>query len=321
MSEYTIKRNLKRRSLLVTEAGKAAWVTEDIRQPKAGEVLVETIAGAISIGSEVPQFAGNARLNHRAKYPVMTGYENYARIIAVGKGVSDKFLGETVIAFYGHRTHAILPFDKLIFAPSRFAPPMALLVILTCDVAKGIRKLNIKPEERVLVTGAGAIGLMTVWVLRRYGVQIIHMVEPDEARCELAIELGASVALAPDDTHAWPADYAVGIECSSSDSAFWLLQDKAAQHGRICVLSDGNTEPLTLSTNFHSKELSIIGSSDGWDYHEHAIWYWRYAEDDTLANLIFDCTVSAEDLPQIFTKLASGDLSAIKVLVNYNRPD
>lgn len=321
MTSHAIKRNLKRRSLLVTAPHKAEWVQEDIRQPQAGEVLVETIAGAISIGSELPQYKGDARLSQRPTYPLMTGYENYARIIAVGEDVSDKFLGETVLAFYGHRTYEILPFDSILFAPSRFPPPTALLTILTCDMAKGIRKLQIRPDERVLVMGAGAIGLMTIWVLRHYGVQIIHVVEPDEDRRQRAITLGATVAASPDMTHTWPAEYPVGIECSSADSAFWLLQDKVAANGRICILSDGNTEPLTLSTQFHSKELTIIGSSDGWDYQEHAIWYWRYAEENTLAKTIFDMTVSVDDLPDTFAALATGAKRAIKVLVNYNRKD
>ena len=321
MSNKHLTRNLTRRSLLITAPQQAQWIQESIRQPQAGEVLVETLAGAISVGSELPSFRGDARLSERRPYPFMTGYENYARIIAVGEGVSEKFLGETVIAFYGHRTHEVLHFDKLLFAPSRFPPPTALLVILTCDMAKGIRKLQVQPEERVLITGAGAIGLMTVWVLKRYGVQVIHVVEPDEDRRKRAITLGATVAATPDMTHTWAAQYSVGIECSSADRAFWLLQDKLAAHGRICVLSDGNLEPLTLSTQFHSKELTIIGSSDGWDYHEHAIWYWRYAEEDTLARTIFDVTVAADDLPQMFASLASGEVRAVKVLVNYNRKD
>jgi alcohol dehydrogenase len=318
---YSITRNLKRRSLLVTAPHQAQWIQENIRQPKAGEVLVETIAGAISIGSELPQYRGDARLSHPPTYPHTTGYESYARIIAVGADVSEKFLGETVIGFYGHRTHEILPFDRLLFAPSRVSPPTALLVILTCDMAKGIRKLQIRPDERALVTGAGAIGLMTVWVLRRYGVQIVHVVEPDAERRERAITVGASLAASPDMTFTWSAEYPVGIECSSVNRAFALLQDKAAANGRICILSDGNTEPLTLIPEFHSKELTIIGSSDGWNYHEHAIWYWRYAEDNTLAKTIFDKTVAADELPDVFAGLASGEIRATKVLVNYNRKD
>jgi alcohol dehydrogenase len=320
MAHHSITRNLKRRSLLVTAPHQAQWVQENIRQPKTDEVLVETIAGAISIGSELPQYRGAARSSQHPTYPRMTGYESYARIIAVGAGVSEKFLGETVIGFYGHRTHEILPFAKLLFAPSRIPPPTALLVILTCDMAQGIRKLQIRPDERVLVTGAGAIGLMTVWVLRRYGVQIVHVIEPDAERRERAITMGASLAASPDMTFTWSAEYPVAIECSSVDRAFSLLQDKSAAHGRICILSDGNIEPLTLSPHFHSKELTIIGSSDGWNYHEHAIWYWRYAEDDTLAKTVFDMTVSADELPDVFAGLATGTLRATKVLVNYNRP-
>lgn len=44
-------------------------------------------------------------------------------------------------------------------------------------------------------------------------------------------------------------------------------------NGKICILSDGNIEELTLTANFYQKELQIIGSSDGYDYQKHADWF------------------------------------------------
>jgi len=232
--------------------------------------------------------------------------------------VPEQLIGEKVIASYGHRTHAILPMKDVILVPSRIPPPTALLAILTCDVAKGVRKLAIKPEERVLVTGAGAIGLMTVWLLKRYGIQTIHVLETDQTRCDKALELGASVAIHPAEGQRWHDEFEVGIECSSRDAAFQMMQEKMGFGGRICLLSDGNLEPLTLSAHFHHKELTLMGSSDGWDYQRHAIWFWQVVEDDnSLAEHLFDETISHNDLPMTFLKLGKGLLNPVKVLVNY----
>jgi alcohol dehydrogenase len=314
----TKRRSLLAKSLLLHGPKTLHWAEEMLPLLGDKDVLIETIAGAVSIGSEMPRYLGVSREESSLHYPIMTGYESYGRITALGSNLNEKLLGETVIAFYGHRSHAVLPFEKLIFAPSRVPPPTALLLILSCDVAKAIRKLQIQPEERVLVAGAGAIGLIAVWLLKRYGVQTVHVLEPEAIRRDKAIALGASLAVFPEEAERWPAEYPVAIECSSRDIAFQLLQEKMAHNGRIAVLSDGNLEPLSLSPYFHSKELKIVGSSDGWDYQQHALWFWKAVEDDqSLANALFELTIKAADLPKTFATIAKGEISPIKVLVNY----
>jgi alcohol dehydrogenase len=314
----TKRRSLLSRSLLLHGPKTLHWTEEMLPLLGDDDVLIETIAGAMSLGSEIPRYLGESRETTALKFPMMTGYESYGRITALGKNLNEKLLGETVLAFYGHRSHAILPFDKLVFAPSRVPPPTALLEILSCDVAKAIRKMQIQPEERVLVSGGGAIGLIAVWLLKRYGVQTVHLLEPEATRRDKAIALGASLAVFPEEAERWPAEYPVAIECSGRDIAFQLLQEKCAHNGRIAVLSDGNLEPFTLSPHFHHKELKIIASSDGWDYQQHALWFWKAVEDDqSLANALFDLTIKAADLPKTFAALAKGEISPVKVLVNY----
>lgn len=146
-----------------------AWIEEPIRPPGPGEVLVGTSTGAVSIGSELPQYEGTARSGALPTYPRMTGYESLGVVEACGAGVARPVVGERVVAFYGHRTHAVVPAAKAIPVPDGVSEALALLVILTCDVAKGVRRLAVRPEEPVLVVGGGAIGLLAVWVLRAYG--------------------------------------------------------------------------------------------------------------------------------------------------------
>ncbi|MEM9955586.1 MAG: zinc-binding alcohol dehydrogenase [Chloroflexota bacterium] len=314
----TRRRSLLARSLLLHGPHTLNWQEHMLPLVDEHHVVIETVAGAISIGSELPQYTGKARLATEPSYPKMTGYESYGRITSVGKHVPEQLIGEKVIAHYGHRTHAILPVDDVIFVPSRVPPPTALLAILTCDVAKGIRKLHITPEQRVLITGAGAIGLMAIWLLRRYGVQSIHVLDIDDNRCQKALDLGAQVATHPAEAERWMDDFDIGIECSSADSAFQLLQTKMTHNGRIVILSDGNYEPLTLSPHFHQKELVLHASSDGWDYHQHAIWFWQQVEKDhSLADTLFDVTIPHAELVQTFAKLAHESINPVKVLVNY----
>ncbi len=140
-------------------------------------MLVETLAGAISIGTELPHYLGTSR-GLGPHYPAMTGYENVALVRSCGAGVTDFAPGDRIVATYGHRTHALVDARKAIPVPDGISDDIAILSILSCDVAKGVRKLMPRPHDRVLVTGGGTIGLLTVWTLRQYGVEVVDLVEP-----------------------------------------------------------------------------------------------------------------------------------------------
>lgn len=309
---------MQRSSLLLIAPRQLQWFEEELPAPAEGEVLVQTIAGAISLGSEIPQYRGDARGSHEPGYPRMTGYESVGVVCACGPGVSRLHVGDRVVATYGHRTAAIVPEARAIPVPVVISDELALLAILSCDVAKGIRKLQPRYEETALVTGAGTIGLLTVWMLAALGLKRIDVIDPDAARRDLALVLGARATRSPDSSAAGSVGYSVGFECSGRDAGFALLQADLGPNARICVLSDGNLEPLTLTPAFHEKELEIVGSSDGWDYQEHARWYFEAVRRDFRdLERIFDRRIAAADLPATFEQLATDDDRPVKVFVRY----
>jgi alcohol dehydrogenase len=311
---------MRRQSLLLLAPGQLEWVTEELPPLQLDEVLVQTTAGSISTGSELPRYRGTARRTHPASYPQMTGYESIGVIVAYGSGVQRLHAGDRVVAFYGHRTHAIVPEAKAIAVPAGISDALALLAILTCDVSKGIRKVGIELGESVLITGAGTIGLLTVFVLKAMGVQDIDIVEPRAGRRSLAVQIGARTAMSPPEMEGKSNLYDIGFECSSRNAAFALLQNSMRHEGRVCILADGNLEPLVLAPTFHEKELRIVGSSDGWDYQEHAHWYFDVVRGHSY-NLeqIFDYHTTADDLAATFERLATGAITPTKVLVRYER--
>src|SRR5436190_21687835 len=107
-------RYMQTHSLLLMAPRQLAWVTEILPHLKADEVLAQTKAGAISIGSELPQYLGTARSTAPPHYPKMTGYESIGNVIACGSAIQHLHAGDRVVAFYGHRTHAIVPEAKAI---------------------------------------------------------------------------------------------------------------------------------------------------------------------------------------------------------------
>jgi alcohol dehydrogenase len=163
------------------------------------------------------------------------------------------------------------------------------------------------------------MGLFTLFILKAYGVAAVDVIEPDARRRELAEALGARTVLHPDEAAARKQDYAVGFECSARDAGFALLQRRLAPHGRLCVLSDGNLESLTLRPDFHAKELGVVGSSDGWDYHRHAAWYFDHLRrTPTRLADVFELDVFADELPATFERLANREIAPVKVLVRWS---
>lgn len=310
---------MQARSLLLTAPRQLEWVTETLPALQPDEILVQTTTGAISIGAELAQFRGTYRGSHASHFPRMTGYESVGSILACGEAVQNLHVGQRIVSFYGHRTHAIIPTNKAIPVPDNIPDALTLLAILTCDACKGIYKVAPQPDEAVLITGAGAIGLLTLAMLQARGIQQVDIVELNEHRRKLAALFGARRVMGSAEAQLDETNYLIGIECSSYNAAFTLLQNKLRQNGRLCILADGNIEPLVLTPAFHEKELAVIASSDGLDYQQHARWFFSHVlpEQGQLLEKLFQYETTAHQLIDTFEQLASGSISPIKVLVNY----
>ena len=281
-------------------------------------MLLQTCTGSISIGSELPLYMGAARGVDILRYPRMTGYESVGSVLACGEQVSHLRVGDRCVAFYGHRTHCVVPAAQVMVVPEGISDALALLAILTCDVAKGVRKVAPRPEEPVLVTGAGAIGLLTLFILKAYGSATVDIVEARLERHALALKLGARRAMMPQELSTTSESYAAAFECSSRNAAFALMQNNMHLNGRICILADGNYEPLLLEPAFHAKELQVVGSSDGWDYQLHAAWYFQEIQrHPTPLEELFQLQIPSDELISTFSQLALGVIRPTKVMVHY----
>lgn len=302
-------------SLLLHAPRTLSWVRAELTPPAPGEVWLVTLVGAVSVGTERPLYRGDAREAEPRRYPLMTGYESLARVVAVGEGVTHLSVGDRVVATYGHRSAACVSAGGLILVPADIPDEIALLAILSNDAGKGVGKLRLNPEDPVLVTGAGTIGLLALHRLRWLGFANVDVVEPLESRRTLAEAFGARAVFTPETL---PADlrYAAGVECSSAQTAFATLQRFVRPNGQLCVLADGNLEPLVLTPEFHARELSVVASSDGADYSGYArAFFERWREAREPLEELFTLRVSAHELPETFERLLVDP--PVKVFVSY----
>lgn len=105
-----------------------------------------------------------------------------------------------------------------------------------------VRKSDLKMGEVAVIQGAGPIGLLTAQLVRHGGASKLIVVEPNEARRELALSLGADAALHPDDAPAQIREMTSGLgadivyECAGVPSTIQSAVDLARRGGRVCLI-------------------------------------------------------------------------------------
>lgn len=162
---------------------------------------------------------------------------------------------------------------KLIDAECLYRVPVGLdlrTAALTEPVAvalHGIRKAMPTPTDRVLVTGAGPIGLLHVSILRSMGVTGITVSEPAPIRQERARRLGADCVTEPDGLvqPQWPMDlvaapFQVAFECSGNSEAMENALANIDVGGTLVLSGTGMRRPRFDPNRIILNELTVTGT-------------------------------------------------------------
>ena len=115
--------------------------------------------------------------------------------------------------------------------------------------------------ERILVIGAGVVGLLTASLLARIPAAQVTVVDVDLSRKALVERLGCVFA-SPDTA---PRDQELIVHASASEAGLRLALDRAAFEGRIVEASwYGDVAPsVPLGEAFHARRLRIVATQVG----------------------------------------------------------
>lgn len=124
------------------------------------------------------------------------------------------------------------------------------------------RKARVGPGTRVLVTGAGPVGLLCLQAALAFGATDVMITDVNPARLKLANDLGASETL--DVRHSSLSDAAfnpdVLLECSGHPAAIGEAIRAVGRAGRVVLVGMGGDEiPLPLS-HVQTRELEVTGT-------------------------------------------------------------
>ena len=112
--------------------------------------------------------------------------------------------------------YKVVPEARLLRLPDSLSTRAAALTEPTAIAIHTVNLSGATPDDRVLVTGGGPVGLLTTAVLRARGIDDITVSEPAPLRRERALAVGAARVITPDELPAAPN--AVSLRKSLRDS-------------------------------------------------------------------------------------------------------
>ena len=277
---------------------------QEAADPGPGEVLVAVGFGGIC-GSDLHYFHHGGFGSVRIKRPMVLGHEVAGTVRAVGPGVTAVQPGDRVavnpsrpcgsclhcleglpnqcldMRFYGSAMrdpHVEGAFRNLLLCDAVQCEPVAPGVLLQhaalaepFSVAlHGVQRAGPLLGKRVLVSGVGPIGALSVAAARIHGAAEITAVDLTDATLAIARAMGADVTINVAQDTGWLQRYAadgatrkgtfdVMLECSGNETA--LRAGLEAMRPRGVVVQLGLGGDVSIPQNMVvAKELSICGS-------------------------------------------------------------
>src|ERR1700728_2035003 len=224
--------------------------------PAAGEVLVRTLCSGISGGTERLVYRGEVpadlalddtidSLGGTFSYPFAYGY---ACVGEVAESSSRVFAFHPHQDVFAAQASELVPLPAIDPAAATLFPLVETALQVTLDAGDGYR-------DRVIVLGAGVLGLLTGLLLQRAGWRPL-IAEPQEWRRAVASSLGVS-AVAP--AELLKEEVPLVIDASGNPDAPATALGMLAHEGTLLIASWFGTKPVVLPLGgaFHRRRLTI----------------------------------------------------------------
>ncbi|MFA9515717.1 zinc-binding alcohol dehydrogenase [Halopenitus sp. H-Gu1] len=244
----------------------------DVPSPGAEELLVETDLSAISSGTEllvyrdetpaVPVDETLDAFEGGFEYPMRYGYAAAGTVTDVGTALDDGWLGESVFAFHPHQSRFTISPTDVVALPEEVSSEAGALLPSMETATNLVLDAHPRVGERVVVFGAGVIGLCVIHVLAGFPLERLVVVDPIDARREIACKLGADVTRTPEALVTRDLDADLAIEVSGRPGTLDDAIDAVGYDSRIVVGSWYGTKraPIDLGGRFHRDRIEVVSS-------------------------------------------------------------
>lgn len=276
---------MKRQALYFTGPGKVDVREEELSGPAPGQVLVETLASAISPGTELLVYRGQApaeipldetiaEFAGQSSYPMKYGYAAVGRVVDVGSSVDASWQGRSVFSFHAHESHFLSSPSELLQVPDDFTPEEAAFLPNMETAINFLMDGQPLIGERVVVFGQGVVGLLTTALLSRLPLTSLITLDGFPLRREKALALGAHASLDSESAEGqarlndllgedeFDGGADLTYELSGNPAALEQAIARTGFHGRVVIGSWYGRKrcDLNLGGRFHRSRIRLISS-------------------------------------------------------------
>ncbi|MDA3629001.1 alcohol dehydrogenase catalytic domain-containing protein [Saccharopolyspora sp. WRP15-2] len=255
-------------------------------EPGHGEVLVRPVLVGIC-GSDTHAVAGEHPF---IDLPYAPGHEAVGVVEAVGSGVSTCRPGDRVVlepglacgrcrrcaegrynicaelAVFGCQTDGAMSdlftvaADRLHVLPDDVGDLAAALVEPLATPVHAVRRAGVRDGSRVVVLGAGPIGLLVVAAARAAGAAEIAVTDPMPDKRDRALRLGADLALPPDRADEIAGGVDVVFDCVATEPTVRQGIELLLKGGTFVVVGVP-AGPVAVPLHLvQDREITVLGS-------------------------------------------------------------
>ena len=247
---------------MLVEFGRGSWLSKARQQPEKFRAVLAKIR---SEGF----FATISAVRSKLAQPIALGYCHVGQVLDAGD-VPGFAAGDCVVS---NSSHAEVVLASPAFAariPAAVSDEQAVFTPLAAVALQGLRLVDARPGETVVVMGLGLIGQLAVRLLRARGVTVVG-IDPDEAKRVDAKQAGAMVPELGTPLTTLLLGGAAGVLITASTSS----DEPVNQAARLCrrrgrVVLVGVTGLALNRADFYENEVTFqvsrsYGSADASD--------------------------------------------------------
>lgn len=208
MGGHCLGGGVKRLSLHFAAPFQVSVHQEPLLPPADDQVLVQTQVSAISPGTELLIYRGQAptdipvdetipALAGDFGYPLKYGYAAVGRVIALGDDVAPEWQNRLVLVFHPHESHFLTSPADLIPVPPNVPPEEAAFLPNMETAVSFLMDGQPMLGEQVAVFGQGVVGLLTTALLAQFPLIRLVTLDRYPLRRGKSLDMGAHVSLDP----------------------------------------------------------------------------------------------------------------------------
>ncbi len=168
----------------------------------------------------------------------------------------------------GFAEFCVVPQSQLHVVPKGISDRAAALAEPLACVMNGMMCVNPMPHEKVMVFGAGAIGLIFIKLMKCFGVVNVAVCEMDENRRKEAVKCGADYVMNPAKvslcdwmTSTWGEYCDLAVDAVGAGTVLEQAVDIMKCGGRILVFGQNMTQKSTIRPgDINQKELTVFAA-------------------------------------------------------------